>query len=302
MSLSRNAGKLNAGKSTTEKRTATSIWGWLGWIACGVATIAVTLGLMAWLAPAQSGRIAATVTPATTPPQPVETGKSAAQVAPSLPVPQGPAAGSPVDMLARLAAARSNAAFQPGGITSDTMSDALQHAFSYPNFSALENRADAEGLFEAAAWADACARGTLSASEQSLRCSDTRLHDARYADDLLHKAAAAGQPAALLALANLYPAEWLNVPLAGSDTLGDRVLTLAAQGNASALALLSQWCASPKACTDPQLTRNTLALLQLSLFKTGTSEVGLYLIGNADEQRAAINRADSLRKLLSWPS
>ncbi|MCX4161872.1 MULTISPECIES: hypothetical protein [Paraburkholderia] len=276
--------------------------GWLGWIACGVATIAVTLGLMAWLAPAQSSGIVAAVTRATTQPRPVETGQSAAPVAPSLPVSQGPTAGSPVDMLARLEAARSNAAFQPGGIASDTMADALQHAFSYPNFSALENRADAEGLFEAAAWADACVRGTLSANEQSLRCSDTRLRDAKYADDLLHKAAAAGQPAAVLALANLYPAEWLNVPLAGSDTLGDRVLTLAAHGNASALALLSQWCASPKACTDAQLTRNTLALLQVSLFKTGTSEVNQYLIGKTDEQQAAISRADSLRKLLGWPS
>lgn len=302
MPLSHNVGKTTAGKSIAEKRTATSMWVWLGWTVCGVATIALTLGLMGWLAPAQSGWIAATMTRATTPPQPVETGHPAAPVSPPPSVPQGSAAGSPVDMLARLEAARSNAAFQPGSITSDTMSDALQHAFSYPNFNALQGRTDAEGLFEAAAWADACVRGTLSANEQSLRCSDTRLHDARYADDLLHKAAAAGQPAAVLALANLYPAEWLNVPLAGSDTLGDRVLTLAAQGNASALALLSQWCAAPKACTDPQLTRNALALLQLSLFKTGTSEVSQYLIGKPDEQQTAIARADSLRKLLGWPS
>ncbi|WP_133648694.1 hypothetical protein [Paraburkholderia flava] len=281
------------------KRTVAHIARWAIWPVCGAIAVAVTL---AWLGHG-SLRTESAVTPvstSTTAAAPHHERVDAAQAAAH--TSSAVVAHTAIDALARLEKARANPLPPSAANASNTFDEALQHALSYPAFDALDGRTDAEGLIEAAAWADACARSTLPAQDQTLRCTDARLRDPHYADTLLRKAAEAGQPAAALTLASRNPTQWMEVPLANDDTLGEHIFTLAAHGNATALAMLTQWCATPDACTDSQLTRNTLALLQLGLYKTGTSDASQYLTGNADEQRAAVDRADALRKLLKWPS
>lgn len=281
------------------KRTAAHIARWAIWPVCGAIAVAVTL---AWLGHGslRTESAATPVSTSTTAAAPHHERVDAAQ--PPAHTSSPVVAHTAIDALARLEKARANPLPPSAANASNTFDEALQHALSYPAFDALDGRTDAEGLIEAAAWADACARSTLPAQDQTLRCTDARLRDPHYADTLLRKAAEAGQPAAALTLASRNPTQWMEVPLANDDTLGEHIFTLAAHGNATALAMLTQWCATPDACTDSQLTRNTLALLQLGLYKTGTSDVSQYLTGNADEQRAAVDRADALRKLLKWPS
>lgn len=284
------------------KRTAAHIARWAIWPVCGAIAVAVTL---AWLGHG-SRRTESTATPvsmSTTAAAPHHERVDSAQ-APTSPTSTSSqvVAHTAIDALARLEKARTHPLPPTAANASNTFDEALQHALSYPAFNALDGRTDAEGLIEAAAWADACARSTLPAQDQTLRCTDARLRDPHYADLLLRKAAEAGQPAATLTLASRNLTQWMEIPLANDDTLGEHIFTLAAHGNSTALAMLTQWCAAPDACTDSQLTRNTLALLQLGLYKTGTSDASQYLTGNADEQRAAVDRADALRKLLKWPS
>lgn len=274
------------------------IWTYAGWTVCGVVAVAVTLASMGrWPHAAPTG--APPVAIRTTAPARTDTGNRVT-AAPSLP----PSSSGPgIDVLSRLeAAARSRDADALQANPSNTMTEALQRALSYPGFSALAGRSDAEGLVEAAAWADACARDAMVAQERLLRCSDTRLRGAHVADELLVKAADAGQPAAVLTLAERNPAQWMEIPLPGGEMLGDRVFGLAAHGNPAALALLSQWCANADACTDARLTRNVLALLQLSIFKTGTSEPAGYLTGSDSERHDAFERAARLRAALKWAS
>ena len=286
-----------------KKRTAISLWSGVGWAICGCVAIAVTLVAMGrW--PAGGGGMTPVAMPAGTQGSgavaSVRTGAGGVQRSLAQPA---SAATNGVDVLARLeTAAGSGHAVQSETNTSNTLNEALQRAFSYPDFTALAGRSDPEGLVEAAAWADACAGGMLAAQEQLLRCGDAKLHEARYAEDMLKKAADAGQPAAVLALAQRYPAQWLEIPLPGGDMLGDRVFALAARGHPAALAMLSQLCAVEGACVEPQLTRNVLALLQLSIYKTGTSDVSQYLTGPESERRAAADRAAQLRARLNWPA
>lgn len=284
------------------RRTAAHIARWALWPVCGAIAVVVTLAWLGHGSPSteRAATPASTSVPAAAPHhERVDSGDLVQAPAPtSSPV----VAHTAIDALARLEKARANPLPPSAANASNTFDEALQHAFSYPAFDALDGRTDAEGLIEAAAWADACARSTLPAQDQTLRCTDTRLRDPHYADLLLRKAAEAGQPAAALTLASRNPTQWLEIPLANDDTLGEHIFTLAAHGNGTALAMLTQWCAVPDACTDSQLTRNTLALLQLGLYKTGTSDPSQYLTGDADQQRAAVDRADALRKLLKWPS
>ncbi|MGH8778494.1 hypothetical protein [Paraburkholderia sp.] len=284
------------------KRTATNIAQWIAWPVCGMIAVALTLAWMGrWSLPSESASVPA--------PVPVAAAHHERAVAEqtlnaTLPSPASPpvAAHTAIDALARLEKAHANALPPDVANASQTFDEALQHALSYPAFDALDGRSDPEGLFEAAAWANACARSTLPAQDRALRCGDARLRDPHYADMLLRKAAEAGQPAATLTLASRYPAQWMDVPLGDDDTLGEHIFTLAAHGNGSALAMITQWCAASDACTDTRLTRNTLALLQLGLYKTGTSDASQYLTGDANERRAATDRAGALRKLLKWPS
>ncbi|SDI25040.1 hypothetical protein [Paraburkholderia phenazinium] len=285
-----------------EKSTAKSLWSFAGWVICGGVTIAVTLALMGHWPLFAAARTMPVAMHATTQVPDVLTpgGVSAAQ----RPTVEPAAFAHPgIDVLARLeSAARSSTAAQSGPNTSETLTEALQRALSYPDFSALAARSDPEGLVEAAAWADACERGALSAQDEGLRCGDVKLHGASYADDLLKKAADAGQPAAVLALADRYPDQWLEIPLPSGEMLGDRVFTLAAHAYPAALAMLSQLCSAPEVCANGLLTRNVLALLQLGMSETGTSDAGQYLTGTESEQRAATDRAAQLRAALHWPS
>lgn len=134
-----------------------------------------------------------------------------------------------------------------------------------------------------------------------MRCREPNRHGANYADELLRQAADAGQPGAVLTLATRHPDQWMEIPLRSGAMLGDRVFTLAALGRSGAIALLSQLCAVPDACVDDQLTRNVLALLQLSRFKTGTLQVDSYLSGTDASRRAAQDRAAQIRAQLQWP-
>ncbi|MFM0594921.1 hypothetical protein [Paraburkholderia dilworthii] len=207
-----------------------------------------------------------------------------------------------IDVLSRLeTAGRDKSLIQPEANLSNTLDEALQRAQSFPDFGALAGRTDPEGLFEAAAWVDACERGAFAAQDMSLRCREPDRHGAHYADDLLKQAADAGQPGAVLSLAARHPEQWMEIPLRSGGMLGDRVFALAALGRSAALVLLSQLCAAPNACVDEQLTRNVLALLQLSIYKTGTSETGEYLTGSEINRREAVDRAARLRTELQWP-
>ncbi len=207
-----------------------------------------------------------------------------------------------VDVLSRLeTAGRDRSPIQPEINLTNTLDEALQRALSFPDFGALAGRTDPEGLFEAAAWADACERGALAAQDMTLRCREPDRHGAHYADDLLKQAADVGQPGAVLTLAARHPEQWMEIPLRSGGMLGDRVFALAALGRSAALVLLSQLCAVPDACVDEQLTRNVLALLQLSIYKTGTSAAADYLTGAEPERREAIERTARLRTALNWP-
>ncbi|PQV49198.1 hypothetical protein [Paraburkholderia sp. BL21I4N1] len=207
-----------------------------------------------------------------------------------------------IDVLSRLeTAGRDATLIRPESNLSNTLDEALQRALSFPDFGALAGRTDPEGLFEAAAWVDACERGAFAAQDLSLRCREPGRHGAQYTDDLLKQAADAGQPGAVLTLAARHPEQWVEIPLNGGGMLGDRVFALAALGRSAALVLLSQLCAVPDVCVDEQLTRNVLALLQLSIYKTGTSEAGDYLTGSENNRREAVERAARLRTALQWP-
>lgn len=285
-----------------EKTIAISLWSFAGWVICGCVTIAVTLALMGRWPLFAAGHPTPVASHATTQIPDVLAAGGVTSTQRSTPEPSA-SAHAGIDVLARLeSAARSETAVQLGANTSNTLTDALQRALSYPDFSALAARSDPEGLVEAAAWADACERGALSDQEEGLRCGDVKLHGERYADDLLKKAADAGQPAAVLALADRYRDQWLEIPLSSGGMLGDRIFTLAARANPAALAMLSQLCAAPDACVNGLLTRNVLALLQLSMSETGTSDAGQYLTGTESDQRAAVDRTAQLRAALHWPS
>jgi len=285
-----------------EKTAATSLLSFAGWVICGSVTIAVTLALMGRWPTFAAGRTTPVATQAATQtPDALATGS--AHSTPRLTNEPNSSAHSGIDVLAQLeSAGRSGTAVQSGPGISNTLSEALQRALSYPDFSALVARSDPEGLAEAAAWADACERGVLSAQEEGLRCGDVKLHGARYADDLLKKAADASQPAAVLTLADRYPDQWLGIPLPSGDMLGDRVFALAARANPAALAMLSQLCSVPDACVNGLLARNVLALLQLGTSETGTSDTSQYLTGTQSDQSAAAERAAQLRAALHWPS
>jgi hypothetical protein len=285
-----------------EKTTAISLWSFAGWVICGSVTIAVTLALMGrWPLFAAGSITPVAIHTAAQIPDALANG--AVRSTPQAINEPHASAHSGVDVLARLeSAGHGGTAVQSGPDISNTLSEALQHALSYPDFSALVTRSDPEGLAEAAAWADACERGALSAQEEGLRCGDVKLHGARYADDLLKKAADAGQPAAVLTLADRYPDQWLGIPLPGGDMLGDRVFALAAHANPAALAMLSQLCSAPNACVDGVLARNVLALLQVGTSETGTSDASQYLTGTESDRSAASERAAQLRAALHWPS
>nr|WKF61298.1 hypothetical protein HUO10_005829 [Paraburkholderia busanensis] len=286
---------------------AMRLWRVIGWSGCAAATVALTVALMGqwpsrehapvrgvaqWQSRQQSDLDAQASPPAS------RVGLKAT----ALPEPASSTRAG-IDVLARLeSAGRAGSAAQTDARNfSDSLDDALQRALAFPDFGALAGRSDAEGLFEAAAWADACERNALPAQETALRCREPDRHGPNYADELLRQAADAGQPGAVLALATRHPDQWMEIPLRSGAMLGDRVFTLAALGRSGALALLSQFCAVPNACVDDQLTRNVLALLQLSRFKTGTLEVDQYLSGPDTTRRAAQDRAAQIRAQLQWP-
>lgn len=276
-------------------------WLFAGCGVLGLATIALTAGLMGrWPTradPATQIAVQSGVEPGTS--GPVTNHRSQAVASAAAPA---SSAHVGIDVLTRLeTAARDQSLIRPETNLSNTLDEALQRALSVPDFGALAGRTDPEGLFEAAAWVDACERGAFAAQELSLRCREPDRHGAHYADDLLKQAADAGQPGAVLTLAARHPEQWLEIPLHSGGMLGDRVFALAARGRSAALVLLSQLCAVPDACVDEQLTRNVLALLQLSIYKTGTSESGDYLTGSETTRREAVERTARLRTALQWP-
>ncbi len=283
------------------KPTAMRLWLFAGCGVLGFGTIALTAILMGqWPTRADPATQVAIQAEA----EPGNTGQVTNRHSLTVASSAAPASSTHIgiDVLSRLeTAGRDKSLIQPEANLSNTLDEALQRALSFPDFGALAGRTDPEGLFEAAAWVDACERGAFAAQEMSLRCREPDLHGAHYADDLLKQAADAGQPGAVLSLAARHPEQWLEIPLRSGGMLGDRVFALAARGRSAALVLLSQLCAVPDACVDEQLTRNVLALLQLSIYKTGTSETGDYLTGAEINRREAVDRAERIRTALQWP-
>ncbi|RQR46411.1 hypothetical protein DIE19_35310 [Burkholderia sp. Bp9126] len=210
---------------------------------------------------------------------------------------------------------------------SQTLSDALQRAFQYPSFDQLTRRADAEGIFQAAAWALAC-RGAATAggtsmsagnaaksqistqtgaqanndAEMRLRCSDARFATPGFADRKLLEAVAAGQAGAMMVWMQLHPGQWMDAALPDGTPLSDRLFAMAAHGDATALLLLRQHCSRPGACADAVLTRNVLAVLAVERVKGNWPPNGEQsLEGTPDERRRAVTRAAALRSSLpTW--
>lgn len=270
----------------------------VGWAACGIAVVVLTLWAMGvWPRIEAAGHKSGDFSHM----QPSSNAERYSEQN-VVPTEQSRPARKPIDALNRLVAAHELTFHAVGSGASSSLGEAMERAMSYRQFSTLASRTDSEGLFEAALWAEACARGTLAAQDAALRCSDPQLRDLSYADVLLERAADSGHPAAIMTLAILQRTQLADIVFRNGDTLIDRVFALASRANASALTLVIQYCAVPNACADEPLTQNVLMLLQQHAANPALPGVESNLVGDPAERRAAIDRESELRRKFGWPS
>ncbi|MFC0400872.1 hypothetical protein [Paraburkholderia rhizosphaerae] len=194
-----------------------------------------------------------------------------------------------VDVLEQLAAPRATPWVPAATSQSATLSEAYQRAMEFPVFDSLASRKDPEGLFETAAWADACRQ--VEVHDATLRCGDSRLRDPAYAETVLARAAGTGQAGAILELAMRYPTSWNTISLGNGVMLDDALYMLAQHGNLRALDLLRQWCTLGNHCKEPTLTRNVLMLLMFRA--TGVSYQAADAASGFEGSAADIRRAES---------
>ncbi|QRR07567.1 hypothetical protein FPJ27_14810 [Burkholderia sp. MS455] len=261
-------------------------------VSLGASVIAVTLISMGkWLPWQDFPHDHETLPPSLTNPAVSPSGNSLPPFPQQSPTRQG------ADVLAQLDAHHATPFVAPSASQSLTLLDALRRAMTVSVFDTLAHRPDPEGLFETAAWAAACQAGTLP--DAAVRCNDSRLQDARYADQMLAQAAGAGQAGAIIELALRYPAQWAAIPLGNGVMLDDAIYSLAQHGDLRALSLIQQACVSPETCQNKQLTRNVLYLLMMRT--TGTNAVavedGQQLEGDAQAQQQARARASQIQLL-----
>jgi hypothetical protein len=279
--------------SNTKAPQPTRIRKWIVWplfIICGLGTVFVTAWLLRHEPPASLPAVSREAHANNARYVPVQT-----FAAPAVQQSQG------IDVLAELEAAHNAPYLTRSSALSNNINEAMQRALIYTTFAPLSERTDAEGLYEAAAWAMACNRHSMP--DQAQRCSIPQLLDPAYADDLLYAAASAGQPGAVLEWTARHLTQWQVLPAAGGGMMRDRLFALASHGDTQALAITRQLCTSSNACSNGALTRNVLAILLVGIMQRASGSVPLQtdsiLEGSPSDRRQAAERAEQLRRNLA---